>query len=602
MAITIIATPDRIHPGYNPIYWYVDSTNKNQPGFRYIFEIKKCSPFNTPIRELRIAPRPGDGYGYADISKIIQDYLSNDIDFNNTEWINADNNSVFEYQIDFGEEYIASYELYAAVTTGATGSFANQTLISGTNSMPFIVGDQVYVDIDDGYVDCRRGINGYWTVTSVAPGSGLLIINYNTFCVGSQNILSSTIRYADNRRTRVTGLTNSGCVVAFNRAYSFLEFRNYDQSQVQALNQFSEILTNAPYNNFYIYPWQNLYWNFFDDQTDVVGMILFENSNGSQFLMNTCATSVPTTVPYIKQVDVSPNANVYLYSGTGSLVEHDTDFYTVTAIDQCLCGFPESLTILWNDGVAPWSANVSPSGIFNGGYFYNFDDGTNFYVLWYSISDTAYVVTDGLNSTSTTYVKGDIAPGNLPFVPLGTTANGTWNPILFTDFETQNCVPDFSIKKSETRKIYINKRCPINETQILFMDRAGSWSSFAFTLREKRNINSNKRDYRKEFGYLDTNTNEWIYETTDAGLVVYSVTVEKMLTLQTDWMSGEMSSYFEELMTSPEAYLKSNEETDNEWVRITIMTDSLEIIKDKNKKLINYSLQVKFAVNENINI
>jgi hypothetical protein len=67
MSYTILAQPDRVHPGYNPVYYYVNSSNKNLPGFRYIFEIKLCNPPYTVIRELKIAPRPVDKYGYADI-------------------------------------------------------------------------------------------------------------------------------------------------------------------------------------------------------------------------------------------------------------------------------------------------------------------------------------------------------------------------------------------------------------------------------------------------------------------------------------------------------------------------------------------------------
>lgn len=608
MAITILATPDRVHPGYNPIYWFVDSTNKNLPGFRYIFELKLCDFPYTTFRELKIAPRPGDGYGYVDVSKIIQDYLSNALDIGNNTWIDADQSSIFEYQIDFGEEYIESYELYSAFNTGLTASIfgpAGSTLITGTNSMPFIVGDQVYVDIDSGYIDCRAGIEGYWTVTGAAPGAGIIVINYNTFCVGTQNITNSYIRYADNRRIRTVGLTSSICNVAFNRAYSFFEFAQYDEDNIICVDNNSQILTNAPYNNFYIYPWQNLWWNFFDDITNNVGTILFENPDGTRFLLDTCA---PGVIPYIKQVDVSPNAAASYYSGPGTFIGEGGS-YTVTAVDNCGCGQPQSLTITFDAGAGAFNQDLMPNGIYDGFYYYIWFYLSVGYVLWYDSTSTAFVVTDSLGDLTNLFVQGNLAPSNPPFVPFGTSAfpDFTWIPQApWIDFITKACIPDLTIPNftSETRTIYIQDRCPINKTQIVFMDRAGSWSSFAFSLREKKNITSEKKNYRKEFGNLDQSLtpDKWTYQLTEAGEVTYAVTTEKTLTLQTDWMTGEMSQYFQELITSPECYLKSTDETANKHIRVIVLNNSMEIQRSKNNKLINYSIQVKFAVNENINI
>lgn len=605
MAITILAQPDRVHPGYNPIYFWVNSTNKNQPGFRYIFEIKLCDPPYTVLRELKVAPRPGDKYGYVDLSKIIQDYLKNALDVNTTGWIDADNFSDFKYQIDFGEEYFETYELYWATAIGGPGG-SGGTLLNGTTSIPFVIGDQVYVDVDPGYTDCRQSIQGYWTINgtfSFPPYGDGFRLNVNFQCPGVQNIAGSTIRYADNRKTRVVGLTSSGCIVAFNRAYSFADFRNYDQNQIICSTSSSYILTDAPYKGFYIKPFQNLYWNFFDDQTDNVGMILFENSNGAQFLLDTCASRIPVTIPYIKQADVGPNSNVLLYSGSGSLVDPTVEWYDIQAIDNCGCGLLDSITITFNTGGGTLSTSHTANGLYNGAYFYQFTNGLSVFFLWYDIASMTFVVTDALGSTSTLYVIGTIAPANLPYVFYGNSTAGDWNAISFTYFETAPCVPDLSIKTSEKRRIYIDHRCVINETQILFMDRAGSWSSFAFTLRENRSITSEKKNYRKEFGYLDQNPspNIWTYDLTDAGEVTYNVTTEKTYTLITDWMTDEMSIYFEELITSPETYLKSDE-TGGAFVRCIVMTNQIETQRSKNEKLINKTINVKMAVNENINI
>ena len=61
MAISLIAKPQDITPAYNPMKFIYDSTNKNELGFRYIFDVY-LSGTATKIAEYRPLPNP-DGYG-----------------------------------------------------------------------------------------------------------------------------------------------------------------------------------------------------------------------------------------------------------------------------------------------------------------------------------------------------------------------------------------------------------------------------------------------------------------------------------------------------------------------------------------------------------
>ena len=47
MATTIIAQPPVMMPAYNPIKYIIDNTNKNEPGFRYIFSIYPATGSHT---------------------------------------------------------------------------------------------------------------------------------------------------------------------------------------------------------------------------------------------------------------------------------------------------------------------------------------------------------------------------------------------------------------------------------------------------------------------------------------------------------------------------------------------------------------------------
>ena len=160
----------------------------------------------------------------------------------------------------------------------------------------------------------------------------------------------------------------------------------------------------------------------------------------------------------------------------------------------------------------------------------------------------------------------------------------------------------FGAATTLSKRVYIDRICPINETQLLFMDRAGSWSSFAFSLRQRTNQTITRDDWRAELGDLGGGgvTNQWGYELSDAGLRTSSVTLEERYTLGTDFMTDEMSVYFSELITSPELYMQL--ETAGPWRRVIITDNGYEIQRTKNKRLIRNTVTVRLAVDDNINI
>jgi len=78
MAQTTIASPSAFSPAYNPIKFIIDSTNKNNTGFKYIFQVFEAGTANK-IGEYKMLPRIGDGYGEQDLSKLLQSQVSWDI-------------------------------------------------------------------------------------------------------------------------------------------------------------------------------------------------------------------------------------------------------------------------------------------------------------------------------------------------------------------------------------------------------------------------------------------------------------------------------------------------------------------------------------------
>lgn len=190
--------------------------------------------------------------------------------------------------------------------------------------------------------------------------------------------------------------------------------------------------------------------------------------------------------------------------------------------------------------------------------------------------------------SSPTVASVGVGPGNLgsSLTPLTGTA-----PLIKADTKwytvkvaSNDNTTDYSIKY----KFNLDKRCQINPIQIQFMDRKGSFNSFAFQLKKRENVQTNKESYNK---FVNDNT------TYAAGNTVYHSEAEKTLTLTTNFMGEAMNLYFEELMTSRRTYIL----IDGDWYSCTVQDSSFENEFARNNKMINKQITVKFDLNNTIN-
>lgn len=148
---------------------------------------------------------------------------------------------------------------------------------------------------------------------------------------------------------------------------------------------------------------------------------------------------------------------------------------------------------------------------------------------------------------------------------------------------------------SEYYRIDLDFRCTIEGYELLFLDRMGSFSSFAFQLRAYEKGTTKRETYNK---YIpgDTSSGVFTYDSYARGQSVINPSVERTLELNTNWITEEMSVYFEELVTSPEVYLK---DTDGNYYAVLVTDSSFEINRSRNKNLFKKTITIKYA-NENI--
>jgi hypothetical protein len=158
------------------------------------------------------------------------------------------------------------------------------------------------------------------------------------------------------------------------------------------------------------------------------------------------------------------------------------------------------------------------------------------------------------------------------------------------------------VQYSEMIRFYIDNRCIINPFEISFMDRMGSFGSFAFQLRDTVTNNNQKSTFKKLAGGLGVNgigSSGYAYESTAKGEQVYNVNFDKVQQLTTNWMDDASSLYFQELVTSPVTYLKTESGT---YVAVIVTDSSMVEQRQIDKRLIKYTVNVRFANADNINI
>jgi hypothetical protein len=213
----------------------------------------------------------------------------------------------------------------------------------------------------------------------------------------------------------------------------------------------------------------------------------------------------------------------------------------------------------------------------------------------YFENDAGSIFSKAINTSS--YISGvQVGPSNYGSLIL---VSGV-GPLINTNTEYYDFwyTNSAGTRHSEKYRVNIDKRCAIEDYSLLFLDRMGSYGSFAFQLRAYEKGTVQKQGFNRDVQGSVTSL-EWGYTSESFGQSIYSSNVSKTLDLNTNWMTEEMAIYFEQLITSPLVYLKMPDET---YVAVIINENSFEVNKQRNKKLFKKSITVTFANQNTINV
>ena len=479
MATTIIAQPQQLMPAYNPIKYIIDNTNKNEPGFRYIFTIYPAAGSHIPanvVAQYRVLPVFGTGYGEQDISRLMQSLVTynetgiyNGVSYNSSE-------SWYQYDVDLGYEYIDNIEYTDPLTIDGLN-----TNITSTTAHGFIVGDQIVITQVSPGAD-NPALEGLHTVISVTDANNFTVnVLWSTI---TDDTINGNVTYADLRKTQVLDdslITNKE---VFNGAY------NYYTNTIYEINQFpsANFLGNSPQ-----------------------GLLLTTNNLNLGFSALTPTTFLNAKFYYNLRVYGGDNYEVEWYDMDNNLLDN--------------YGFNPA-----NDGI--YSIFVGPTAAVT----------VDYYVLIYNDTD--------LNA----------------------------EPYYFT----------------------YDDRCTINNQQLIYLDRMGSWQSFAFQLRTYEKGQITREMYNQHIDGQVIST-EWVGKELQKGFRTYNTNVTKTFDLNTNWMGQDDATRFQELLTSPQVYYYSTDISPITFCACVVDSNTFEVFSQKNKKLIKQSVTIRLAQQDPIN-
>ena len=141
-----------------------------------------------------------------------------------------------------------------------------------------------------------------------------------------------------------------------------------------------------------------------------------------------------------------------------------------------------------------------------------------------------------------------------------------------------------------------DNRCTINDQQLIYLDRMGSWQSFAFQLRTYEKGQITREEYNQHIDGQVVST-EWVGKELQKGFRTYNTNVTKTFDLNTNWMDQYDATRFQELLTSPQVYYYS----DVYFCACVVDSNTFEVFSQKNKKLIKQSVTIRLAQQDPIN-
>ena len=557
--VSIIENPDYLSPILNSPAWFVlDTTSSTASNFKYTVTLfKEPEPFIDVFDELqtyKLPPRPFGECEYSP-SKYLESFFGYTPEPYVSGWTHSDN-ALLRYKIEYG------YEFNPNVTFQSTSNLFGDLVLQTLGTFTFSVGDVIRIDKDNKQVN--PGYDGLATVQSYAGGA----IRTNL----SHGLTQS------NESGRITSVIKKGGTSSTYEA--FYGTRQYDERTFD----FSQRYIIGPNDdNKFLQEYTQTYKPTLLSDYETISMILGTQTG---WTMNIETYQYPSTLvgSYSNILSASNSyrrmdygvgpQNIIFDTGSFSFFDN-IDYYKFYVTNNF------GINFAYTTSTYSYSDTQQLAGFFNGAPYYEWNDGVDNFVLWYSSSNNWWEVTSilgGGNQWLVTATGGDYPPN-------GSILNSTYltgiDGPLFVTFKLTNV-----INTSQMLHYSLDNDCNVDENfRFVWLNRLGGWDYFNFKLGGKQTINVERETYKK---LLSRD-----YSVGDRGDTTYAQKSEEMWSVQSNWITEAESEWLRGMIESREVYHMKN----GDIYPIQIMDTSYQVKSAIRDQIFNVVIQFKYAFN-----
>lgn len=544
---------------------------------QFVITLEPSTPINSYIFEIgnvikyKVDPNL-TGYANIDLSNTLKDFVTQDLPVPITgyNYSYKSPNSMFEYTIYAGQETLYQLEFIDNLFSGGSVGFYN-TGITTTAGVLFEVGDEVVIEQDlvawsytDNYFS-----NGYVGFTgstqhSFLSGQSITITGQIThpYYNGQSTILSATTNgFVIDKAWQGSSPTEAGVAYGVPRpSYNTVgTITNIVVDPVLGLC----IITDIPYAT---------------SSVAISGVIRYADGRLSEEPVKDIARNKRTY-----------NAHI------------DRHLYTTTFFDNYVLqsGQTNNLSTILNDvnnyrieksSIGFLLSHCQGTGSFVDGMAYVFKNSTNQtigeLVMYKPAGSTDFYSPIGLNQIAE-------APfGNI--IEITGSFSGYSGSVQSYDMFAVDLSGMTYYQQSDAVTFELNDDCSMYELyNIMWKDSYGSFISYPFKYISRETIDTSKSSYYQTEG--NWSVGSFGYNEYDRGTKDFYAKSKEVITVNSGWLYEFERELIKDLIQSPSVYLQT---PDNRLYPVQLQETSLEIFKDINEQLFQYTLNCVVSYNE----
>lgn len=321
MSISILKQPLPFQPAYNNTVLILDSDSKTEDSFEFIIDINVGGVY---IDRLEVSPNI-EGYGVIQLGRILESYVSYDLDHTTNKIFNQIPNSYANYDVVLSEKYKVIID-YSGVTDN--GGFCQYNFPSAHN-----YSNNTYITITES--SSAPSYNGNQYITSVVSSTSIITNKeYDVTATG-------TTQLSNGGTTIITGATvMSGSNYVNNMVESWFDYRTFDYSDyIMQTGTTGEFLSSIQ-DETTVKSNDRLFINTYNHSSNSCKFLKVTTSNGSEYIILNAYNASTDSTKFLS-IGVGPwnlkntqSVVTTLGSSILPIIQYDVTSYTVELLDH----------------------------------------------------------------------------------------------------------------------------------------------------------------------------------------------------------------------------------------------------------------------------